>query len=83
MNTKQAPKLCLVEDDEIMGESLVDRFRLEGFDIDWHRRAADAHRAIGRHGYHAVISDIRLPDFAGDILFARRTLAARHNFTVV
>ncbi|NNU42778.1 sigma-54-dependent transcriptional regulator [Ramlibacter montanisoli] len=71
MNPKPSPKLCLVEDDEIMGESLVDRFRLEGFDIEWHRRAADAHRAIGRQGYHAVISDIRLPDFAGDILFAR------------
>ena len=54
-----------------MGESLVDRFRLEGFDIDWHRRAADAHRAIGRTAYDAVVSDIRLPDFSGEVLYAR------------
>jgi hypothetical protein len=24
-------RLCLIEDDEIMGESLCDRFELEGF----------------------------------------------------
>jgi DNA-binding NtrC family response regulator len=71
MNAKTKPRLCLVEDDEIMGESLVDRFRLEGFDIDWHRRAGDAHRAIGRVAYDVVISDIRLPDFSGDVLYAR------------
>ncbi len=71
MNLKPKPRLCLVEDDEIMGESLVDRFRLEGFDIDWHRRAGDAHRAIGRTPYDAVISDIRLPDFTGEVLYAR------------
>jgi DNA-binding NtrC family response regulator len=71
MNPNPAPKLCLVEDDEIMGESLVDRFRLEGFDVDWHRRAGDAHLALGRKAYDAVISDIRLPDFSGEVLFAR------------
>jgi two-component system response regulator HydG len=71
MRPNPAPKLCLVEDDEIMGESLVDRFRLEGFDVDWHRRAGDAHTALGRHAYRAVISDIRLPDFSGEVLYAR------------
>jgi DNA-binding NtrC family response regulator len=71
MNAKRLPRLCLVEDDEIMGESLADRFRLEGFHVDWHRRAADAHRALGRTAYDMVVSDIRLPDFAGDVLFAR------------
>jgi DNA-binding NtrC family response regulator len=63
--------LCLVEDDEIMGESLCDRFRLEGFGVEWHRRAADALRAIGRTAYAVVISDIRLPDFSGETLFTR------------
>ena len=71
MSARAKPRLCLVEDDEIMGESLVERFRLEGFDVDWHRTAADAHRAIGRTSYDAVISDIRLPDFSGEVLFAR------------
>ena len=71
MNAKNAPRLCLVEDDEIMGESLVDRFRLEGFEVDWHRRAGDAHRALGRRDYQAVISDVRLPDLSGEVLYAR------------
>ncbi len=71
MNRKSAPTLCLVEDDEIMGESLCDRFRLEGFNVDWHRRAADAQRAIACTAYAVVISDIRLPDFSGETLFAR------------
>lgn len=64
-------RLCLVEDDEIMGESLCDRFRLEGFEIDWQRSAGEAARAIGRHDYAAVISDVRLPDQDGGALFLR------------
>jgi DNA-binding NtrC family response regulator len=71
MSTPTKPRLCLVEDDEIMGESLVDRFHLEGFDIDWHRTAGAAHRALGRGGCDVVLSDIRLPDFSGESLFAR------------
>ena len=71
MNLKPTPRLCLVEDDEIMGESLADRFRLEGFEVDWHRRAAEAHKAIGRTLYDVVITDIRLPDFSGEVLYAR------------
>jgi DNA-binding NtrC family response regulator len=59
------PQLCLIEDDAIMGESLVDRFRLEGFEVDWHRRMADARVALARRRYDAVISDIRLPDEDG------------------
>ena len=71
MNQNSAPPLCLVEDDEIMGESLCDRFRLEGFSVDWHRRAGDALQAIGRTRYVVVISDIHLPDFSGETLFTR------------
>ena len=41
------PRLCLVEDDAIMGESLCDRFELEGFDCDWFTHAVDAHSKIG------------------------------------
>lgn len=71
MSPSPASTLCLVEDDEIMGESLCDRFRLEGFSVDWHRCAAEAQRAIDRTAYALVISDIRLPDFSGEALFTR------------
>lgn len=71
MNLNPGLTLCLVEDDEIMGESLCDRFRLEGFSVDWHRRATDALNAIGSTAYAVVVSDIRLPDFSGETLFTR------------
>ena len=65
------PKVCLVEDDPIMGESLCDRFQLERLAFDWHRTAESALAAIGRKHYAVVISDIRLPDLDGGEMFAR------------
>lgn len=62
-------KLCLIEDDEIMGESLADRFALEGLPCDWYRNGAQAQLALQHQDYALVISDIRLPDTTGDVLF--------------
>ena len=62
-------RLCLIEDDEIMGESLVQLFRLEGFDVTWCRTATDAAAAIGSRRFGVVVSDIRLPDRNGGELF--------------
>ena len=63
------PKICLIEDDEIMGESLSDRFSLEGFSFDWHRDGGAACAALRSQNYELVISDIRLPDITGDALY--------------
>lgn len=63
-------KLCLIEDDPIMGESLCYRFDLEGFEYDWHRSAESALAAIGREDYAVVVSDICLPDLSGEVLYA-------------
>ena len=62
-------RLCLIEDDEIIGESLTDRFRLEGFDVDWCHTGADARAALAAHRHAVVVSDIRLPDCNGGDLF--------------
>jgi len=70
------PRLCLIEDDEIMGESLIDRFELEGFACDWHKSATEALDALRQHSYALAISDINLPDGNGDQLFAQ--LLAEH-----
>ncbi len=67
--TLPKPKICLIEDDEIMGESLIDRFDLEGFDHDWHRTGNDALAALRSRHYAVALSDIRLPDIRGDVLF--------------
>lgn len=65
----QQPRLCLIEDDPIMGESLYDRFQLDGFDINWHQSAATAIDDLNQGNYSLVISDIRLPDMSGEELF--------------
>lgn len=62
-------RLCLIEDDEIIGESLTQLFSLEGFEVDRCRTAAEAVRAIGSHRYSVVVSDIRLPDANGGDFF--------------
>ncbi|MDO8320055.1 sigma-54 dependent transcriptional regulator [Rhodoferax sp.] len=63
------PKICLIEDDEIMGESLADRLNLEGFSFDWHRNGSTARAALRSQSFALVISDIRLPDITGDALY--------------
>jgi len=69
MTTSDTAQVCLVEDDEIMGESLVDRFVLEGFGCDWHKSAESAAIDLRDKRYDVVVSDIRLPDRDGDELF--------------
>jgi DNA-binding NtrC family response regulator len=71
MNTSNAVQVCLVEDDDIMGESLVDRFTLEGFSCDWHKSAQSAACDLKEKRYDVVVSDIRLPDRDGDELFEK------------
>jgi DNA-binding NtrC family response regulator len=69
MKHERLPALCLVEDDPIMGESLVDRFRLEGYAVDWYRDARTAMAAIRSRCYAAVVSDVRLPRLSGEDMF--------------
>ncbi|MFN7223046.1 MAG: sigma-54-dependent transcriptional regulator [Paracoccaceae bacterium] len=64
-------RIVLVEDDEIMGASLVQRLTLEGAEVQWHRLIARALPAIRspRKVLDAVICDIRLPDGTGEDLY--------------
>jgi DNA-binding NtrC family response regulator len=64
-------RIVLVEDDEIMGASLVQRLELEGAEVQWHRQIARALPAIRtpRKPVDAVVCDIRLPDGTGEELY--------------
>ena len=53
--------LLLIEDDPIMGESLVQRFEMEDFEVRWCRRLSDAAEVIAGR-WSAVVSDVRLSD---------------------
>lgn len=68
MNTKHG-RLCLVEDDPIMGESLSQRFALEGIEYDWFQDGKSALNALIKSNYAALLSDIRLPDISGEELY--------------
>ena len=63
--------IVLVEDDEIMGASLMQRLTLEGAEVQWLRQIARALPAIRtpRKTIDAVICDIRLPDGTGEELY--------------
>lgn len=53
--------ILLIEDDPIMGESLLQRFELEGLHVSWCRRLSEAREALSALP-SVVISDVRLPD---------------------
>ncbi|MGJ8586354.1 MAG: sigma-54-dependent transcriptional regulator [Marinosulfonomonas sp.] len=64
-------RIALVEDDDIMGSSLVQRLEIEGAEVLWLKQVS---RAVGalrtpRAPIDAVICDIRLPDGNGEELF--------------
>lgn len=69
MSTAVRPRLCLIEDDEIVGEALADRFELEGYACDWFRTGEDALLEMPRRHYDLVLSDIHLPDVSGEALY--------------
>jgi len=62
--------LLLIEDDLILGESLVQRFELEGLKVVWLRRLAEAQMHI-ESPWGAVVSDVRLPDGLATQWFAQ------------
>jgi DNA-binding NtrC family response regulator len=70
--------LGLVEDDPVMGESLVQRLEIEGADVEWWRSVGAAKRALanGIAAKDAIICDIRLPDGSGEDVFRSAVEAA-------
>lgn len=72
-------RIVLIEDDEIMGASLVQRLELEGAEVIWRRQAARGLHAVRTPPapVDAVVCDIRLRDGSGEALFAElgRTVA--------
>lgn len=62
-------RICLIEDDAIMGGALALRFELEGLDCDWHQTGKSALAALRKQAYDAVVSDIALPDMSGEDIY--------------
>lgn len=75
--TIRSQSICLIEDDEIMGEALADRLAIEGYACDWFKTGNDGRKAIAGGKYSVAICDINLPDINGEDLFQRLTEAER------
>jgi two-component system, NtrC family, response regulator AtoC len=64
-------RVCLIEDDAIMGEALVERLTLEGFEVDWQRTGRAGLAALRQTEAALAIIDVNLPDLSGIALFER------------
>ena len=60
------PLLALIEDDPVMGQSLVDWFKVEGYLVQWWRNGTDALVALATIRPDVLLCDIRLPDMTGE-----------------
>ena len=81
MPRNDGPTIALVEDDAIMGESLTERLRLEGYRPLWWTTGGEALAALGTTRPDLLVCDIRLPDMDGEALF--QALAPRLGGTPV
>ncbi len=70
-------RIGVVEDDLVMGESLLQRLTLEGCQVDWWTTGREAIAGLSREGHDLVICDMRLPDMDGGTLF-RETVRAEN-----
>lgn len=61
--------ILIIEDDEILAQSLVTRLRLEGLAPVHAATCAAALELLAERGFDAIVSDIRLPDGSGEDVF--------------
>ncbi len=71
-----SPAIGLVEDDPIMGESLVERLEYEGYTVHWLKSGAEGLNAARQQDFGLMILDYRLPDMDGNTLY--RQLREEH-----
>jgi DNA-binding NtrC family response regulator len=70
-------RIGVVEDDPVMGESLLQRLSLEGCQVDWWTTGREAIAGLRKLEHDLVICDMRLPDMDGGTLF-RETVRAEN-----
>ncbi len=66
-------QVLIIEDDPVLGPSLLQRLKLEGFAPRLVETGAQALAELARKAPNVVLSDIRLPDMNGETVFRRMT----------
>ncbi len=69
MQSPELPIVGLIEDDPIMGESIVQWLRVEGYRAPWWRTGAQALDGLRSERPDVIICDIRLPDMSGEDIY--------------
>ncbi|MYZ49988.1 sigma-54-dependent transcriptional regulator [Propylenella binzhouense] len=72
----ESRRIALVEDDPVMGGSLVQRLSLEGASVDWWQTGEDALEGVAERAPEIVICDLRLPGIDGEEVFRKVSNAA-------
>ncbi len=58
-------RILLVEDDVMLGESMVASLSRQGYTVDWLERGSGVVTALKTENFTAIILDIMLPDISG------------------
>jgi DNA-binding NtrC family response regulator len=82
MPSPSAHRIAVVEDDPIMGESLLQWLAVEGFRADWWRTGSEALLGLKGDTPDAIVCDMRLPDMSGEEVF-RSAATHLHNVPVL
>jgi len=69
VNPVTKSRVVIIEDDPIMGESLLQRLELEGYDAVWCDNGSDGLKKLRAGAPDMVICDIQLPDMNGEDVF--------------
>jgi len=67
----QAAHIALVEDDPVMGQSVMDWLSVKGYRAAWYHNGRSALAALAEARPDALICDIRLPDMNGEEVYRR------------
>jgi DNA-binding NtrC family response regulator len=70
-SSRPRPVIGIVDDDPIMGESLMQRLELEGYQARWWQSGEEALSKLREAACRVLVCDIRLPDLDGEQLFRR------------
>ena len=58
-------RILVVEDEENVGSTLVERLGRDGYEVSWAKSSEDASLEISRRKFDLVLMDVGLPDGSG------------------
>ena len=69
MSPHERGRIGVIEDDETVGKSLVQRLKLEGYTPIWWRTGQEALEGLQKQRPNLVVCETRLPDMTGEDVF--------------